>query len=137
MPPSLDLDLEKRTQDAILEAIRKGWVRSAHDVSDGGLVTALAECCVVGNEVIGVSARINSKLRSDLLLFSESQSRFIISVAPENLEKFESYLNMKHLPMQRLGKTGGPLLEISHLIKIPTHELIDLYYHTLSNIMES
>ena len=137
LPPNLDLDIEKRTQNTVLNAIRSGLIRSAHDIADGGLVIALAECCVIGNEPVGLKVKITSELRPDFLLFSESQSRFIVSATPGNSIPLESLLNNNRIPFQFLGSTGGDVLRINNWLEVKVTELADIYYHTLPAIMEA
>ena len=137
LPPALDLDLEKKTQDAVLDAIRNGWVRSAHDISDGGIAVALAECCVIGKKPIGIKAEITGKLRPDLLLFSESQSRFIVSVQPGSEQKVENLLGTRDIRYQHIGRTGGQIFGIKNNLEIPVSRIHDIYFNTLTWIMES
>jgi len=85
LPPLLDMPYEKKVQEAIREIIAGGHVESAHDLSDGGLAVALAECCAGG---IGASILILSELRSELALFHEGPSRIVVSTnAPEIIER--------------------------------------------------
>jgi phosphoribosylformylglycinamidine synthase subunit PurL len=81
-PPRCDLRRERAVIDALLEAIERGHVRSAHDCSDGGLAVALAECCIASRSH-PVGAEIDLSAWSDLnlpaLLFGESQGRIIVS----------------------------------------------------------
>lgn len=109
-PPSIDLNLEKKTMKAVLECIKRGYVSSCHDCSTGGLAVALAEMCIIGN----LGARVSlekapaGRLRIDELLFSESNSRFIISTnKPEEVLK----VFKKHgIPSAEVGEvTAGPL----------------------------
>jgi phosphoribosylformylglycinamidine synthase II len=83
--PELNLDEEKRVQDACLAMIKAGMVKSAHDCSEGGIAVALAECCVASPQHWGAKIRLSQEMRADALLFGESQSRIIITVAPEDL----------------------------------------------------
>jgi len=110
LPPRIDLDLERRVQEACLTAIRAGLIRSAHDCSDGGLAVALAESCLVG----GVGARIElaAAFRPDALLFGESQSRVIVALREEDWPALEAIAREAAVPMQRLGSTGGRQLVI-------------------------
>jgi len=112
-PPSIDLNLEKKTMKAVLECIKKGYASSCHDCSSGGLAIALAEMCIIGN----LGARISlekapaGRLRIDELLFSESNSRFIISTnKPEKaLEVFK-----KHgIHSAKIGEVSAGHLEFS------------------------
>jgi phosphoribosylformylglycinamidine synthase len=83
-PPAVDLDHERRLVDALLDAIRAGDVRSAHDTSDGGLAVALAECCMAVRErPLGLDADLSawSALPLRALLFGETQGRMVVSTA--------------------------------------------------------
>lgn len=110
-PPVLDLQVEKQLLDAVLSAIQGGLVRSAHDLSEGGLAVALAESCISG----GVGARIDldSGLRADLALFSESQSRIVLSTAPAQAEQLLDHLASRGVPVQRIGVVEGNALKVS------------------------
>ncbi|USY55393.1 phosphoribosylformylglycinamidine synthase subunit PurL [Bacillus sp. 1780r2a1] len=85
--PALDLSVEKARQDQLLQAIRQGTVQSAHDIAEGGFAVALAEK-VMNDSGLGVDVTVNGDVTAEL--FSETQSRFIITVAPENQQAFES-----------------------------------------------
>jgi len=80
LPPALDLDREKRVQVAIREIVAAGLAESAHDLSDGGLAVALAECSF-GPAEIGAAIDIDSDLRPEMLAFHEGPSRILISTA--------------------------------------------------------
>lgn len=109
-PPRLDLDAEKRLLDAVLEAIRQGLVASAHDLSEGGLAVALAESCISGG--LGAKVRIDTELRGDFALFSESQSRILLSVSPEKAAELETFLRARGVPVQTIGTVQGQDLTI-------------------------
>lgn len=83
--PVIDLDVEAARQQALLQAIRAGLVQSAHDVAEGGLSVAIAET-TFGTK-LGVDVTLEGSATS--VLFSESQSRFVITVAPEKAVQFE------------------------------------------------
>jgi phosphoribosylformylglycinamidine synthase subunit PurL len=85
LPPALDLEHEKRVQMAVREMVRAGVAESAHDLSDGGLAVALAECSF-GPAGVGAEIELDSELRPELLLFHEGPSRVLISTAePERV----------------------------------------------------
>ncbi len=85
LPPALDLEREKRVQAAVREIVRAGAAESAHDLSDGGLAVALAECSF-GPAGVGAEIELDSDLRPELLLFHEGPSRVLISTAePERV----------------------------------------------------
>ncbi|MBS4224409.1 phosphoribosylformylglycinamidine synthase subunit PurL [Lederbergia citrea] len=84
--PAIDLEVEVKRQKQILQAIRGGFVASAHDVSEGGTAIALAES-LFGTNGLGAEVTLNGNETSSL--FSETQSRFILSVKKEHQEAFE------------------------------------------------
>ncbi|MCM3037555.1 phosphoribosylformylglycinamidine synthase subunit PurL [Bacillus pumilus] len=83
--PEIDLNVELARQEALLAAIQNGLVQSAHDVSEGGLGVALAES-TFGTDGLGADIQID--LDSEASLFSETQSRFVVTVKPEHREAF-------------------------------------------------
>src|SRR5438445_13130024 len=101
--PRVDLECEIAVQSATRDLIRAGLVKSAHDCSEGGLAVALAECCFNPEKLFG--AEINLKAGDPpaaTVLFSESQSRIVISVAPINLERTISILRESAVPFEQL-----------------------------------
>jgi len=83
--PALDLKTEAKRQKQLLKAIQSGLVQSAHDLAEGGLGVALAES-TFSDKKLGASVELSGD--ATVLLFSESQSRFLVSVKPEDKEKF-------------------------------------------------
>ncbi len=77
-PPRLDMDYEKRVQTTIRELVRERAVESAHDLSEGGLAVALAECSF-GPAKVGADVKLESDLQPELLLFHEGPSRILVS----------------------------------------------------------
>jgi phosphoribosylformylglycinamidine synthase len=136
-PPHLNLDVEKRTQDTALHAIQSGIIQSAHDVSDGGLAVALAECCIAeSTRPIGLNATIKSDLRNDFLCFSESQSRIIVSIRKENQSALETLFKKSSTPYQLIGITGGQVLSINNLFSIRLNQLTSIYFTSLTAAMQ-
>ncbi|WP_426449810.1 phosphoribosylformylglycinamidine synthase subunit PurL [Paenibacillus sp. S-38] len=109
-PPQIDLDVEKTLLDTVLGAIQKGLVASAHDLSDGGLAVALAESCISGR--LGANVNLTTDLRADIALFSESQSRLLLSAAPEKASELEAVLKAAGVPVQVIGKVEGSSLQV-------------------------
>jgi phosphoribosylformylglycinamidine synthase II len=123
--PKLDLDLEKRVQDTVLEAIQKGLVASAHDCSEGGLAVALAECCITdAKNQLGASVKLDgAKIRPDALMFGETQSRIIVSAKPEKAAEIEKLCKKNKVPVSRLGTVGKESLKIEGLIDLKAAEM--------------
>jgi phosphoribosylformylglycinamidine synthase II len=112
-PPHVDLAHEIKIQHAMASLIREGLVKSAHDCSEGGLAVALAECCFNPEKLFGAEIDpMTGDTSATTALFNESQSRIVISVAQENLQKTMSVLQERQIPFQELGKVGGNQLRI-------------------------
>lgn len=134
--PKINLDEEKKLQDTLLNLIRKGLIKSAHDISEGGIVSALAECCIINQEKqIGCEVEIPIKSRKDFSLFSESQSRIIISVSKEKLLDLERELKISSIKFTKLGFVSGSELKLKNLFEVSVKELFDIYYNTIPGIM--
>ncbi len=134
--PSLDFTVEKKLQNIILQLIEKRLIKSAHDVSEGGIICALAECCVMDeNNLIGASVSLPVINREDFSFFSESQSRVILSVEKDNKKEFENLLNEQAQPYNYLGETERKELKINDVIKFSVSEISNLYYSAISKIM--
>ncbi|MEE8174327.1 MAG: phosphoribosylformylglycinamidine synthase subunit PurL [Dehalococcoidia bacterium] len=109
--PAIDLKLESRLQRCCLSAIRQGIIRSAHDLSDGGLGVALAECCIGGG--LGFKGfAVDGGGRRDQALFGESQSRIIVSVDARDAARLERMAGREKVPLRSLGFVGGNRLVI-------------------------
>ncbi|MEK7818057.1 MAG: AIR synthase related protein, partial [Actinomycetota bacterium] len=107
--PDVDLELEKKLQLLVREAILEGLVKSAHDVSAGGLACCLAESAIMG----GTGAIIDLKPgpRPDILLFGEAPGLIVVTVAERDLEGFAQLA--LDLPTEIIGRVGGKRLTIS------------------------
>ncbi len=135
-PPWIDLSLERAVQHTCLKAIEKGIVRSAHDVSDGGLAVALAECCISGPEKpLGARIQLTEMMRPDALLFGESQSRIIVSVREKDLPRLRQIAAKEGAPIQVLGEVGGPHLALQPLAQLPVEEMRSIWANGLSRRM--
>ena len=134
--PQLDLSVEKKLQNTVPELIRKKLINSAHDISEGGIVCALAECCIINEEnKMGATVTVLVKSRKDFTYFSETQSRIIVSISKENKNEFEKVLHSFNQPFIQPGVVGGSSLSINDDIKVSLDELAGLYFNTISRIM--
>ena len=80
--PHLNLELEMGIQELCLSAIKQGIIKSAHDLSDGGLGVNICESLLYAQKGLGVELNIDRKLRNDELLFGECQSVIIVTFEP-------------------------------------------------------
>jgi len=113
-PPELDIEREKNMHDAVRAAIRLGEIRSAHDLAEGGLLVALAECAIGGErKQLGATIKLDLPYaRLDALLFGETQSRAIITTRPENAFALAALFELRGVPARRIGTVGGNQLAI-------------------------
>jgi phosphoribosylformylglycinamidine synthase subunit PurL len=157
-PPRVDLAYEIKIQNAVRDLIRDGLVKSAHDCSEGGLAVALAECCFNPEKLFGAEIdyirrpvgdaqhtsqahqRNASHSEAATVLFNESQSRVVISVAPESLQKTMSVLQERQIPFQELGKVSGNQLRIrvgSEEFSWPIADLHNDWWNAIRSAVES
>lgn len=115
--PEIDLKLEYLVQKTVRQGIKRGIIKSAHDVSKGGLAVAIAECCISaglhGEKNIGAFVELQSDIRIDSLLFGESQSRIIITVSKKDLNAIKKIAVLNKVILTEIGKTGGDRLIIN------------------------
>jgi len=100
-PPHFDLDVEYMVQQAVKDLIRFSLVRSAHDVSEGGLFITLVECGIPRG--LGFDITTDAEIRKDAFLFGEAQGRIVVSVAPSRETEFIDYMIKTEVPFSVLG----------------------------------
>jgi phosphoribosylformylglycinamidine synthase len=132
------MNYEKRVQEAIRELVRARAVESAHDVGEGGLAVALAECCF-GEDGIGVEARMASALSKELLLFHEGPSRVIVST--EHPEAVFEAARKNSVEAVRIGATLKSRMAVSNqtetLLDCPVQELKDVWENSLEHLLHN
>ena len=146
LPPRVDLGVAQTLHTTLLGLIHTGDIKSAHDCSDGGLAVALAESCIsqmIAREtprLIGATVDLSgvTSVRTDALLFGETQSRIVISVAAANAVKVVARAKLLGVPAVPIGVVGGADLKI----KLSTGELAwslpelhDQWWNSIANAM--
>jgi len=145
-PPRCDVVKEKELHTALHSLICSGAVKSAHDCSEGGLAVALAECCIsqqIGREtprLIGAEIDLSqvAKTRLDALLFGETQSRVVISVAGIHAHKVLAQAKILGVPAMQLGTVRGTALQIKAgetTLSCDARELHDLWWNAIARAM--
>ena len=136
--PELDIKKEKEVQDFVLEAINQGIVKSAHDCSEGGLAVNLSESSISGDigAEIDLSQLDNNSLSNTAKLFSESQSRIVISIDKENMNQLEEIAEKKEIILNKIGKVKGENLIIKGMIDLPLKELKTKWQQSIAKLME-
>ncbi|MFB3850847.1 MAG: AIR synthase-related protein, partial [Acidobacteriota bacterium] len=102
----VEFELHKRLIDLMIVLSKERIVESAHDVSDGGLLVAVAECCLKEGGSIGAELAFeNEPERIDQFLFGESPSRVVVSVKNEKMKQFAEKADLKKIKYEIIGKT--------------------------------
>jgi phosphoribosylformylglycinamidine synthase len=111
-PPPVDLVVEKRNGDAVRGMIRAGTVTAVHDVSDGGLLVALAEMAMAGS----IGAQLDAapeNLVPHAWWFGEDQARYIVTVPESEAHALLIKAHAVSVPCIRIGTTGGEAIAIA------------------------
>ena len=125
MPPEVNLLNEKNNGEALLKMINKNLILSSHDVSNGGLITALSEMSIGSN--FGVKIFKPKKLTNSLeYFFGEDQARFIIEIETNNLKKVENILKENNIYYENIGLTQKEFFEIEKELKIKINDLFKI-----------
>ena len=122
-PPALDLDAERAAHELVLAAAEAGLLRSAHDVAEGGLLVALAECCLLGGRGVRGGALPVDRGRVDAALFGESQGRFVVSASPDSIPALGRLASDHGVELALLGLTGGDRVAFEGQVDVPLAEL--------------
>ena len=141
--PHLDLPEELAVQKAALALIQNGKVASAHDVSDGGLLVALAECALfIDHAGADIHLHLHEEYRLDALLFGEAQSRIIISVAKPDTEQVKAILaQYPDVQLTALGTVQAkPEISVTingqHVVNCSLNALKQVYFGSISRYMK-
>ena len=117
--PKTDAQILQHSMIALLASIKKGYVAACHDISEGGLAVCLAEMVIGGD--LGATVDISdvgSGLRTDVKLFSESNTRWVVEVKYNKQNEFEKLLKTNDVTCSLLGKTKGKHLVFQNARKI-------------------
>ena len=134
MPPPVDLSHERKNGDFVRKQIEAGRISACHDISDGGLLVAVAEMVMK----IGIGARLTAEsaaLPPFALLFGEDQGRYVIALPEKEAEKLLNEAASVGITATRIGTTGGNTLQVGSTVAIPVEELRKINEGTLPALM--
>lgn len=137
--PPFDLAYEKRVQQLTLQLIKSGVVKSANDVSEGGLVTAILESCFYESRNFGAEISIGETATPlGHRLFSESQSRIILSVSPDKVQRVLELAVESDIEATHLGRvTKEPVLRINGRIAVDVERARDAWQSSIAKYMDT
>jgi len=137
-PPEPDFARARAVHAACIEAVGRGLLASAHDLSEGGLAVALAECCVGAFGATPLGAKIDLDFASDVerSLFGEGPSVIVVSVAPEDVPSLRSVAAQHEAPLLRIGRVGGDRLVLGAHLEVPVEALSEAHHHGLERALQ-
>ena len=135
-PPEINLFNEKNNGETILKLIDKKFIKSAHDVSLGGIITALSKMCIKGKK--GATLKKSNYLINQFeYLFGEDQGRYIIEISKDDLESATKILQENSVHFDELGLVNEDILIIDDKTKVSIDDLIKSHTNWLTNYMEN
>ncbi|NQZ61539.1 phosphoribosylformylglycinamidine synthase subunit PurL, partial [Crocosphaera sp.] len=142
-PPKVDFEQERLVQKICQEGISQSWIKSAHDCAEGGLMVALAECCISGNLGAKIQLDYQDKNRLDTVLFGEVCGQIIVSVSANNQQEWESYLQQNlGNNWQKLGQVKSNQLDIilsddASIISVEVKRMINDWSNAIEKRLKS
>jgi len=135
-PPEINLFNEKNNGETILKLIDKKFIKSAHDVSLGGIITALSKMCIKGKKGATLK-KPNYLINQFEYLFGEDQGRYIIEISKIDLESATKILQENSVHFDELGSVNDDSLIIDDKTKVSIDDLIKSHTNWLTNYMEN
>ena len=134
-PPEVNLFNEKNNGETLLQLINKNLIRSAHDISIGGILTAICKMAIKGDK--GLEFNKPKFLMSEIeYLFSEDQGRYIIEIDPKNFKEVSRILQKNSVHYDELGKIIDKYVIINQKTKVTIDELKSYNINWLRNYMK-
>ena len=141
--PTVNFKESKTNMLSVLSLIKNKLVNSVHDCSKGGFVIALTEISIFGKmgcEIDLANLPSNGTYGDEVMLFSESHSRYLLSIDKKNIDEVRNYLTKKNVPFGILGKFSGDQIRIMHKSKYVTKYPINIaekkYFNTLEELLK-
>ena len=135
-PPEVNLFNEKNNGESLLSLIDKNYIKSAHDISLGGLITALSKMCIKGNK--GIKLDKSKNLINEFeYYFAEDQGRFLIEIEPKDLKEVTKLLDKNSVYHEKLGVIIDKDMIINDKTKVTIDELKSYNTNWLNNYMNS
>ena len=129
--PGVDFEAELMLWETIIEANKLGLLESAKDVNVGGVAIALAKMCATAD----MGCDVNISFENEIDIFSESLSRAIVEIKPENIQAFNDLSAKIGISYGCIGKTGGDVLNINSLYR-NMDKVKDVYFNRFKEIIE-
>jgi phosphoribosylformylglycinamidine synthase len=133
-PPPVDLDQERAAGDLVRGLIRNGDVSAVHDVSDGGLLVAIAEMAVAGGRGAALEPAPDN-LPAHAVWFGEDQARYVVAASPEKADAIHKAAALAKVPVRLIGSVGGDAISLVGEAPIPLAALKSAHEAWLPSFM--
>jgi phosphoribosylformylglycinamidine synthase subunit PurL len=117
-PPPVDLDAERRVGDLVRGLLRSGCVSAVHDVSDGGLLVAIAEMALAGARGVELE-QLPAPLPPHALWFGEDQARYVVAASPDQADAIHKAAAVAKVPLRMLGRVTGDAIRLEGEAPLP------------------
>jgi phosphoribosylformylglycinamidine synthase len=131
-PPPIDLKVERRNGEFVRSLIAAGRTTAVHDISDGGLLVAIAEMAMAGN--IGADLHLPAGVMPHAFLFGEDQARYVLTVSNATADRIITEAAKEHVPAVKIGMTGGTAITVSGS-QVPLSRLREAHEGWLPKLM--
>ena len=135
-PPTVNLFNEKNIGETVLDLSRKNLIVSCHDVSLGGILTAVSKMCIKAKKGIKINS-LKGLTNKYEYFFGEDQARYIVEIPKASLKKVNDILNKYSVHFDELGTVNGQSIEYKDDINLPIEELADAHKYWLKRYMDS
>jgi phosphoribosylformylglycinamidine synthase subunit PurL len=133
-PPEINLFNEKNNGETLLKLIDKDFIKAAHDVSLGGIITAIAKMCIKGKKGVSLN-KPNYLINTFEYFFGEDQGRYIVEIEKSNLKNVTVILEKNSVHYDKLGTVNENELIIDEKSKVTIDELTKSHSNWLTNYM--
>jgi phosphoribosylformylglycinamidine synthase subunit PurL len=133
-PPPVDLDQERAAGDLVRTLIRNGEVSAVHDVSDGGLLVAIAEMALAGGLGVALEPTPNN-LPAHAVWFGEDQARYVVAASPDKADAIHKAAALAKVPVRLIGSVDGDAISLVGEAPVPLTALKSAHEDWLPSFM--
>ncbi|MDP2619035.1 MAG: phosphoribosylformylglycinamidine synthase subunit PurL [Hyphomicrobiales bacterium] len=134
-PPPVNLGEERRNGDFVRACVREGLVNAVHDISDGGLLLALAEMALAGDKGARIDLPTGAADRPHAFLFGEDQARYLVTLRSGDLSKVQERARAAGVPAAEIGRVGGNTVAVVDVLAVPIAKLREAHENWLPAFM--
>ncbi len=133
-PPPVDLEQERAAGELVRALIRDGEVSTVHDVSDGGLLAAIAEMALAGGRGVALEPAPDN-LPAHAIWFGEDQARYVVAASPEKADTIHKAAALAKVPVRLVGTVDGEAIRLVGEASLPLAALKSAHEHWLPSFM--